>query len=44
LTISEKSKRKINLENFGQKDEEFVEVEKKGSSRKDDFGEERGRI
>jgi len=44
LTISEKSKkRKINLENFGQKDGEFVEVEKKGS-RKDDFGEERGGI
>jgi len=43
LIISEKSKRKINLENFGQKDEEFVEFKKKGS-RKDDFGEERGRI
>jgi len=28
---------------LGQKDEEIVKVEKKGS-RKDDFGEERGRI
>jgi len=38
LRVGSKSKEKMNLENFGQKDEEFVEFEKK-RSKKNDFGE-----
>jgi len=43
LVIGKKKQRKTNGENFEQKDEEFVEFEKKGS-RKKEFGEEKGRI
>jgi len=38
-----KNQRKPNGENFGQKDEEFVEFEKKGSKKRE-FREEKGRI